>query len=143
MSLLAPIAGLTGLPNREIRRSLGRHPNVRLAGDIRYEKLPQKVAGWDVGWVPHRVGDGEVGGDVIKTYEYRAAGLPVVSTPIIGADRALPGVVIAADINGSVDAIEESLALGQDERPARKPIKLDPSMTWKIKSMRIMELLQI
>jgi len=38
------------------------------------------------------VGANEVGGDAIKLYEYRAAGLPVLTTKIIGWQRAPAGV---------------------------------------------------
>jgi glycosyltransferase involved in cell wall biosynthesis len=69
-------------------------PNVRLAGDVHYSKYPERFKRWDLAWVPHALGPNEVGGDVIKIYEYRAAGLPVLSTAIIGSDRALPGVTI-------------------------------------------------
>lgn len=79
--------------DHEYRRPLAAEPNVELLGDVHYSNVPDLLTTFDVGWVPHRVGAGEVGGDVIKTYEYRAAGMPVLSTPVTGAaDRGLSGV---------------------------------------------------
>ncbi|GAB3288147.1 glycosyltransferase family 1 protein [Pseudoclavibacter terrae] len=77
----------------EYREPLRRVPNIELLGDVHYEKVPELLTSFDIGWVPHRVGEGEVGGDVIKTYEYRAAGLKVLTTPVLGAsDRGLTSV---------------------------------------------------
>lgn len=65
-------------------RPLTRQPNVLLLGDRHPDLLPRYLRGFDVGWIPHRVGDGESGGDPIKLYEYVAAGLPVLTTRIDG-----------------------------------------------------------
>ena len=79
----------------EYRRPMEERSNIKMLGDVHYENVPALLRTFDVGWVPHRVGDGEVGGDVIKTYEYRAAGLPVLSTPVTGAaDRGLDAVTV-------------------------------------------------
>jgi glycosyltransferase involved in cell wall biosynthesis len=69
-----------------IKEILGR-PNVVLLGERHYDALPSYLQHFDVGWIPHRVGQGETGGDPIKTYEYWAAGLQVVSTRLDGFDR--------------------------------------------------------
>jgi len=81
--------------DQEYRKPMSECENIELLGDVHYEDVPELLAGFDVGWVPHNVGEGEVGGDVIKTYEYRAAGLPVLSTPIGGVEkRGLNGVTV-------------------------------------------------
>lgn len=124
-------------------KSLDRLPNVNVGGNIPYEQLPSVIATWDIGWVPHRLGEGEVGGDVMKIYEYRAAGLPTVITPVIGADRKLPGVSVAADVDETVVAFQQILGSTDSSRPGRQRISLDPKMTWKFKSSRILKLLEI
>lgn len=79
--------------DREYRRPMDARPNITMVGDVHYNGVPALLQEFDIGWVPHRVGEGEVGGDVIKTYEYRAAGLPVLTTPVAGAsDRGLDAV---------------------------------------------------
>jgi glycosyltransferase involved in cell wall biosynthesis len=62
-------------------------PNIMLLGERHYGTLPSYLQHFDVGWIPHRVGTGETGGDPIKTYEYWAAGLQVVSTRLDGFER--------------------------------------------------------
>lgn len=80
----------------EYKKPMEAAPNIRMLGDVFYEDVPALLRSFDVGWVPHRVGRGEVGGDVIKTYEYRAAGLPVLTTPVAGANsRGLDAVTVA------------------------------------------------
>ena len=63
---------------RESKRQMASMPrNVHyLQGDVIYPHIPDLLQTFDIGWIPHRVGQGEVGGDAIKLYEYRAAGLP-------------------------------------------------------------------
>lgn len=122
-------------------RALDRLPNVKLAGNVPYDELPAMIAGWDIGWVPHRLGEGEVGGDVMKIYEYRAAGLPTVITPIIGSERKLSGVTVAADAERTVAALAGILESNRPHRPARIPISFDPTMTWEDKSTRMLRLL--
>jgi len=72
--------------DREYREPLAAVPNIELMGDVHYRDTPALMQRFSIGWVPHRVGAGEVGGDVIKTYEYRASGLPVLTTPIAFAN---------------------------------------------------------
>lgn len=79
----------------EYRRPMEKAHNIELLGDVHYQAVPELLKRFDIGWVPHRVGEGEVGGDVIKTYEYRAAGLPVLTTPVAGASsRGLDAVFV-------------------------------------------------
>ncbi|QXU53012.1 glycosyltransferase [Rhodococcus sp. LW-XY12] len=78
--------------DREYRDPMKKMDNIELLGDVHYRDVPELLTKFDVGWVPHRTGEGEVGGDVIKTYEYRAAQLVVLSTPVLGSGRGLEHV---------------------------------------------------
>ncbi|WIB26930.1 hypothetical protein [Curtobacterium sp. MCSS17_015] len=119
-------------PLREMR-------NIALIGDVRYDRLAGLLQTFDVGWVPHRVGGGEVGGDVIKTYEYRAAGLPVLSTPIDGAgDRGVDGVHTA-----SISAHAAIIGgwITDEGRVRRHPAQLPATVTWRNKTEILVRLL--
>lgn len=70
--------------DRRVARTLKSWSNVRLLGDKPYLDLPAYLTHFDIAWIPHRVGDGETGGDPIKLYEYWAAGRPIISTGIDG-----------------------------------------------------------
>jgi len=71
------------LERRSLRPML-RIPNVHVLGDRHYDLIPAYMRAFDIAWIPHRVGQGETGGDPIKMYEYWAAGRQVVATPIDG-----------------------------------------------------------
>lgn len=124
----------------EYRKPLSDLPNVTLLGDVHYDDVPALLTSFDVGWVPHRVGEGEVGGDVIKTYEYRAAGLPVLTTPVVGSSsRGLSHVNVAQmeehkswlrNVNASGPRVDRQIA----ETPS--------DQTWQRKSAFVLALLE-
>ncbi|WP_344041369.1 glycosyltransferase [Nocardioides panacihumi] len=111
-------------------------PNIEWLGDVHYEDMPDLLRSFDVGWVPHRVGAGEVGGDVIKTYEYRAAGLPVLSTPIIGiGDRGFSAVTV---LPSSEHAGWLKDASRLEDRAQRVPEDFPQDVTWRWKTAEVL-----
>jgi glycosyltransferase involved in cell wall biosynthesis len=116
-------------------------PNVRLLGDIPYARYPSVFAGWDMAWAPHAVGPDEVGGDAIKLYEYRAAGLPVLATKIIGWQRA-PRGVRALERSEVLDALAALAARGPGGLP-RDEHATPREHTWRFKAERMLELLGV
>lgn len=127
---------------RSVGRRLKRIKNVSLAGDVRYDAYPKRFEKWDVAWVPHRLGPAEVGGDVIKIYEYRAAGLPVATTRIIGWERALDGVRIAdgPDLASVLRDLAGDSVPGGVERDHYVTPTVD---TWEHKAREILALLEV
>ncbi|MCR2823949.1 glycosyltransferase [Microbacterium sp. zg.Y909] len=127
--------------DREYKAPLEALPNVDLLGDVHYDAVPGLLETFDLGWVPHRLGAGEVGGDVIKTYEYRAAGLPVLTTPIGGvADRGLTNVaVIPASEH---ESWLRAAGAGADRLP-RVAENLPDEMTWSHKADTILRALRV
>ena len=124
----------------EYRNPLSELPNVTLLGDVHYDEVPSLLTSFDVGWVPHRVGDGEVGGDVIKTYEYRAAGLPVLTTPVVGSSsRGLSNVNVAKMKEHKV-WLHSVNATGP--RVQRQIAETPSDQTWQRKSAFVLSLLE-
>ncbi|VXB67205.1 glycosyltransferase [Citricoccus sp. K5] len=113
--------------------------NVELLGDVPYSSIPQLLTSFDIGWVPHDVDHGQVGGDAIKIYEYRASGLPVVTTPIIGTvERPMKGVRVIS----SADQVESFRSLSENcDRIAREPMMIPADLTWKQKAITILDLM--
>ncbi|TCK65420.1 glycosyltransferase [Curtobacterium sp. PhB136] len=144
------VATITALPHvrfvfagpildAEYRAPLAALGNVELLGDVHYSDVPELLEGFDVGWVPHRVGAGEVGGDIIKTYEYRAAGLPTLTTPVAGAGtRGIDGVT-------TTRIHEHAEVIGDWTRSAtrvpRTPTTIPVGATWRDKTDLITDLL--
>ena len=114
------------------RRLLSKLSNVELLGDVHYEKVPGLMATFDLGWVPHAVGKFEVGGDVIKTYEYRATGLQVLTTPVIGAGRRFATGVHVVPAGEQVAWLRE--AIRGHERLERIPGEIPIEFTWRYKA---------
>ena len=122
--------------DKDYRPALEALENVVLLGDVHYEDVPQLLKTFDIGWVPHNVGEFEVGGDVIKTYEYRAAHLPVLSTPVAGAgQRDLESVyVVPAEGHASWLKAKTDGKSRIDREPGEIPVQ----HTWKDKAQHIL-----
>ncbi len=126
--------------DREYRKPLGDIDNITLLGDVHYERVPELLTTFDIGWVPHRVGRGEVGGDVIKTYEYRAAGLPVLTTPVLGTgDRKLDDGVFVVNAADQRDWLARAT---EARRPVRIPADIPDPVTWRYKAQFILDLVK-
>lgn len=72
---------LLGEKDRALLQSTGR---VVFQSPIPYKELPQWMAAFDACIVPHVVSDFTESLNPIKLWEYLAAGLPIVSTPVAG-----------------------------------------------------------
>jgi glycosyltransferase involved in cell wall biosynthesis len=101
-----------------------RLPNVHLLGLKDYTRLPDYLAGWDVGLLPFAHNDATRFISPTKTPEYLAAGLPVVATSI--RDVVTPygeaGLVRIAD---GVDAFEMAVAAALGEGRCARVAEVD------------------
>jgi glycosyltransferase involved in cell wall biosynthesis len=122
---------------RAIVRPLHNARNIVLLGDRRVETVPEYLAAFDVAWIPHRVGEGETGGDLMKKYEYWAARRQVVTTPIADLGRWLDQLHVAADPGPAASTIRGLLS-GQ-VRP--KPTVVPFDRTWPSIAGRILDIL--
>lgn len=126
---------------RRPKRELNELRNVRFLGDVAYRDYPEVFVSWDIAWVPHRVGSGETGGDLIKLYEYRAAGLPTISTRVAGWERAMPGVT-ALDRDAICSALEQISQGGPGSIP-RECYDLPAELTWSHKTGEVLSMLHL
>jgi glycosyltransferase involved in cell wall biosynthesis len=84
-------------------------PNIIWAGPCPHEKLPERLAAWDVGIMPFAINEATRYISPTKTPEFLAAGLPVVSTPIVDVVRSYgdAGLVeIASNAESLIAAVE-------------------------------------
>jgi glycosyltransferase involved in cell wall biosynthesis len=88
---------------------LRKLPNVHFIGRKLYETVPAYCKGFDVALIPFRISDLTLSCNPLKSREYLAAGLPVVSTPIPEVE-ALGLCRIAPDAPAFVRQIEAALA---------------------------------
>ena len=111
------LVGSVGLgdPGTDISR-LEALPNVHVLGPRRQSELPAVLRGADVGLIPYRQSPLTASIFPMKVYEYLAAGLPVVSTP-------LPALSDVTDVARAGDAAEMAArieaALARDDADLR------------------------
>ena len=99
--------------------ALAAEPNVHLLGLRSYAELPDVLRGADAGLIPYARNELTDSIFPMKVYEYLAAGLPVVATPL-PALKDLDDVRIAADAPGVAGLLEEALAADSPERRAER-----------------------
>jgi GT2 family glycosyltransferase len=88
--------------------------NVIFAGRRPYAAVPSILACLDVGLIPFRLGPEGLHASPIKLYEYLAAGLPVISTPIPEC-MAIPEVQIAPSAEEFSGFLDVALRLRSSE----------------------------
>jgi glycosyltransferase involved in cell wall biosynthesis len=92
---------------------LDRAPNIHMIGARPAEDLPRVLRGADVGLIPYAINDLTRSVFPMKVYEYLAAGLPVLATPL----PALDGV----DAIDTVGSAEELVAASERELASDSP----------------------
>lgn len=113
-ALVGPV-GL-GDPGTDVSALRGL-PNVHLLGSRPYQSLPTVLRGADAALIPYALNPLTASVFPMKVYEYLAAGLPVVATPL-PALRGLSGVTIARDVESAVRALE--YLIGEDSANRRR-----------------------
>jgi glycosyltransferase involved in cell wall biosynthesis len=112
-ALVGPVGA--GDPHTDISR-LAAEPNVHLLGMREYNQLPAVLSVADAGLIPYSRNELTNSIFPMKVYEYLAAGLPVVATPL-PALEGLAGVQVASDAPGIARLLDEAMA--QDSPEAR------------------------
>jgi len=94
-------------------------PNIHLLGHRPYEQLPELLRGADATIVPYLL-DGEMRSVFpMKTYEYLAAGRPVVSTPLVTLDD-VPEVIKARTAEEFAARLQEAMETDTDAMRAER-----------------------
>jgi glycosyltransferase involved in cell wall biosynthesis len=115
---------LVGPTDRRVEddaRRLERLANVTRLGERSSTLMPAYVHAFDVGTIWFQIDDMTRGVTPLKMFEYLAAGVPCVSTPL-PACVAQNGVATADQPEAFVDAIEAGLAADEAERARLREI---------------------
>jgi len=114
--------------------ALRAQPNVHLLGRRPYEQLPGVLRGADAALVPYRTDGAMRSVFPMKTYEYLAAGVPVVSTP-------LPALLDVAEVAKAGDpaamAARLDEALDEDRAKRAERSRLAQRHSWEARIEQI------
>lgn len=100
----------------EMVAELARLPNVHFLGYRSYAELPGYLRGMRVGLLPTLLNDYTRSMFPMKFFEYLAAGLPVVSTPLAFTESDPAGLAAGHDAASFVAAIDKQMARGKLSR---------------------------
>ncbi|WP_237709112.1 NAD(P)-binding protein [Sphingomonas elodea] len=126
---------------------LPQRPNIAWLGPKGYTELPLYAGGWDAALMPFAINEATRFISPTKTSEYLAAGLPVVSTPIVDVIRhygEVAGVFVADGTEAFVDACDRALALalrGQGEAWRSEADALLAEQSWDQVAARMLGLI--
>jgi glycosyltransferase involved in cell wall biosynthesis len=95
-------------------------PNVHLLGVRPYERVPDYLAGMDVGLIPYRRGQWTDGCFPAKLLEYLASGRPVVATDLPGLAAYATVAQLAPDAPSFVAACQRAAAERDPDAQARR-----------------------
>jgi glycosyltransferase involved in cell wall biosynthesis len=115
-ALVGPVGA--GDPSTDIS-ALSAQPNIHLLGPRAYAELPSVLRGADAGLIPYA--DNALTESIfpMKVYEYLAAGLPVLATPLPALAQ-LSEIATAADAAQAAQLLDRALAEDSPERRARR-----------------------
>jgi len=108
LTLAGPV-NIDGVAADRELESLLRHPNVTHVGNLAIESLAELFGTHKVGIIPYNINEYTSGVFPLKVYEYLAAGLSVVSTPIASVQASSPEGVALREPEEFGDAVVEAL----------------------------------
>jgi glycosyltransferase involved in cell wall biosynthesis len=111
-ALVGPVGA--GDPSTDVS-ALSEEPNIHLLGPRTYAQLPDVLRAADVGLIPYARNALTESIFPMKVYEYLAAGLPVVATPL-PALAGIAEVATAPDAEGLARLLEDAIAADSPER---------------------------
>lgn len=110
-------------------------PNVHFLGYRFYRQLPDYLRGMQVGLLPSLINDYTHSMFPMKYYEYLAAGLPVVSTPLSFSQSNQQGMLTADSAKGFVEAIEKQLLRGRFDKQQTDMLVGDNTWSGRLSKM--------
>ena len=114
---------------------LVRHPNVHLLGWRPYQDLPRYMAGLDVGLLPLLINNYTQAMFPMKFFEYVAAGLPIVSTPLDAIREYTSLYSVASDAAAFTTAVRSILSSRPSQLALDNPILLQNSWDERLDRM--------
>ena len=128
-----------GQRNRVLEK-LKKMENVHFLGYRPYNELPDYLRGVDVGLLPTLINDYTRAMFPMKYFEYLAAGIPVVATPLEFTCNYKNGILLGEDLNSFISSINQQLANKKLSDKAVHAYIADN--TWNSRLKKMLEILQ-
>jgi GT2 family glycosyltransferase len=116
------------------RLESARPSNLHFLGPRPYRAIPSILASFDAGLIPFRTGAEGANASPIKLYEYLAAGLPVLTTPIPECE-AIPEVSVASTAAGFSDLLDRARGSRRSEDFRRRARDRARSNDWRERAL--------
>lgn len=107
-------------------------PNIHYLGSRPYKELASYVKYFDVGMIPFEVRQVTHSANPIKMYEYLAAGVPLVATPIRECVKLSPIVRIGKNSSEFISQIKEAIQAKKQEQQQYLKIAYENSWTARV-----------
>jgi glycosyltransferase involved in cell wall biosynthesis len=131
-ALVGPVGA--GDPRTDVS-ALTAEPNMHLLGGRSYKQLPSVLRSADIGLIPYARNQLTDSIFPMKVYEYLAAGLPVIATPL-PALAGVEEVATAPDADGMAKLIDEALSKDSREHSRERSRKAAAS-SWDLRIQEI------
>ncbi|HEX3520117.1 MAG TPA: glycosyltransferase [Solirubrobacteraceae bacterium] len=125
-ALVGPVG--PGDPSTDVSM-LEAEPNIHLLGRRAYEQLPGLLRGADAGLIPYARNELTNSIFPMKVYEYLAAGLPVLATPLPSL-AGVTGIETAPDAESMVRLLDEAIAADTPQLRVQRS-QLAESHSWE------------
>ncbi len=119
------------------KNELDSFNNVHFLGPIPYTEIPSLYNGFAVGIIPYKVNKFTKSIDPMKIYEYLAARLPIVTTPIAGLEKFADYVNVAKTPEQFDDFVNTSIMEGK----LNSSYEILNDHTWQKRVNKILELI--
>jgi glycosyltransferase involved in cell wall biosynthesis len=135
-ALVGPVG--PGEPDADVS-ALAREPGIHLLGPRSYAQLPAVLRGADAALIPYALNELTASIFPMKVYEYLAAGLPVLATPL-PALAEVAAIATAPDAEGLAALLERELAADSPARRAERS-RAAASHSWEYRLQEIADAL--
>lgn len=112
--------------------------NVYFLGPIKHAEIPSLYNGFNVGIIPYKINEFIKSTDPMKFYEYLAAGLPIVSTDVPGAERFGKLIKVASSPDEFNSLVNEAIKEKKELTPGK--LEILKKNTWQ---GRVQEMLNL
>lgn len=112
-------------------------PNVHFLGYRSYKELPNYLRGISVGLLPSLINEYTHSMFPMKFYEYLAAGIPVVSTPLSFTQSQTEGILTAKTSTEFIAAIDQQLSRGAFTKEEIQKLVSDNTWSGRLSKMLV------